>query len=135
MRVLGISIVAAAALVAVPASAQSFLGQWSITAKPPQGPEAHEMVWATKADTGYALTAKLVGDVAPGTPEAGPGYDIVLDGDKFDYKRKVAFGGDTVVIVYTGTVSGDSFTGTINLGGYELPFEGVRVIPLPAPGN
>ncbi len=93
------------------------------------------MVWVTKTGDTYALTAKLVGDVAPGTPEAGPGYEIVLDGDTFTYKRNVAFGGDTIVIVYTGTVSGDTFTGTINLAGYEIPFEGVRALPLPASGQ
>jgi hypothetical protein len=135
MRIASLSVLIAAALIAAPASAQSFLGQWSITAKPPQGPEAHEMVWATKTGDTYALTAKLVGDVVPGTPEAGQGYDIVLDGDKFTYKRNVAFGGDTVVITYSGKVSGESFTGTINLGGFEIPFEGVRAIPLPAPGQ
>ncbi len=45
MRILGFSIAAAAALLtAAPASAQSFLGQWSITAKPPQGPR--RMRWS-----------------------------------------------------------------------------------------
>jgi hypothetical protein len=135
MRILGVPILVMAALAAVPVSAQSFVGQWSVTAKPPQGPEAHELVTATKTADGYAVTAKLVGDVAPGTPEAGPGYEVALDGDRFTYKRNVAFNGDTVVIVYSGTVSGDNFAGTINLGGFQLPFEGVRVEPLPAPAQ
>lgn len=135
MRILGMPILVVAALAAVPASAQSFVGQWSVTAKPPQGPEAHELVTASKTADGYTVTAKLVGDVAPGTPEAGPGYEIALDGDKFTYKRNVNFNGDTVVITYSGTVSGDTFAGTINLGGFELPFEGVRVMPVLSPAQ
>jgi hypothetical protein len=34
----------------------------------------------------------------------------------------------SLVITYTGTVSGDTFTGTVNLGGFaEAPYTGVRI--------
>jgi hypothetical protein len=33
-----------------------------------------------------------------------------------------------LVITYTGTVSGDKFSGTVNLGGFaEAPYIGVRI--------
>jgi hypothetical protein len=32
-----------------------------------------------------------------------------------------------MVITYMGTVSGDTFTGTVELGGTKVPFTGVRV--------
>ena len=63
-----------------------------------------------------------------GTPEAGPGTDIVLNGDRFSYKRSIPTPDGTLVITYTGVVSGDSFTGTVDLGGFaQAPYNGVRV--------
>jgi hypothetical protein len=55
--------------------------------------------------------------------EAGPGVDIVLSGDNFPYKRKIG----ELVITYTGVVAGNTFTGTVDIGGYKLPYTGVRV--------
>ena len=66
---------------------------------------------------------KLVGELPPGTPEAGPAYDIVLEGDTFAYKRKVG----EIVITYTGTVTGDTFTGKVDIGGFmDAPYLGER---------
>jgi hypothetical protein len=49
--------------------------------------------------------------------------DIVLSGDNFSYKRKIG----ELVITYTGVVAGNTFTGTVDIGGYKLPYTGVRV--------
>ena len=110
---------------ATPAFAQSFVGEWTATAKAPTG-DASEIVTVVKTKDGYAITAKLVG--APeGSPEAGPGTDIVLDGDRFSYKRTLSMGGGALVITYTGVVSGDTFTGTVQLGDFgTVPYVGVR---------
>ena len=65
-------------------------------------------------------------------PEAGPGTDIVLDGDKFSYKRTTPDG--AIVITCTGIVKGDTFTGTVDLGGFaQAPYTGVRIKPRDAP--
>jgi hypothetical protein len=111
---------------AAPAFGQSFVGEWTATAKSPAG-DASETVKVVKTSNDYEITAKLV-NAAPGTPEAGPGTDIVLDGDRFSYKRKVTVGNDSLVITYTGVVSGDTFTGTVQLGDFgTIPYVGVRV--------
>jgi hypothetical protein len=47
----------------------------------------------------------------------------VLDGDRFSYKRTV---GDMLVITYTGVVTGDTFKGTVSIGGFETPYNEVR---------
>jgi len=108
-----------------PAFGQSFVGEWTATAKAQTG-DASEIVTVVKTKDGYSITAKLVG-AAPGTPEAGPGTDIVLDGDRFSYKRTVTIGSDSLVITYTGVVSGDTFTGTVSLGDFgSVPYVGVR---------
>ena len=110
---------------AAPAFGQSFVGEWTATAKAPTG-DASEIVTVVKTKDGYSITAKLVG-AAPGTPEAGPGTDIVLNGDRFSYKRTVTIGNDSLVITYSGVVSGDMFTGTVQLGDFgSIPYVGVR---------
>jgi hypothetical protein len=109
------------------ARAQSFLGEWTATAETPGG-GVSETVTAVKTDKGYAITVKLVEAPPEGTPEAGPGTDIVLDGDKFSYKRSIPTPNGTLVITYAGVVSGDTFTGTVDLGGFaQAPYTGVRI--------
>jgi len=111
---------------AAPAFGQSFVGQWTATAVTPGG-NVSETLTVVKTAEGYAITAVPVVPVPDGTPKAGPGTDIVLDGDKFSYKRTVKTPDGSLVITYAGTVSGDKFTGTVNLGGFaEAPYTGVR---------
>jgi hypothetical protein len=112
---------------ATEARAQSFLGEWTATAETPGG-GVSETITAVKTAKGYAITVKLVDAPPEGTPEAGPGTDIVLDGDKFSYKRSIPTPNGTLVIIYAGVVSGDTFTGTVDLGGLaQAPYNGVRV--------
>lgn len=111
---------------ATDANAPSFLGEWTATAETAAG-DVSETLAVVKTESGYAITAKLVG-VPEGTPEAGPGTDIVLEGDHFSYKRSIPTPDGTLVITYTGVVSGDTFTGTVDLGGLaQAPYTGVRV--------
>ena len=35
--------------------------------------------------------------------------------------------GDAFVLTYTGMVSGDTFSGTVKLGDFEVPYKGVLV--------
>jgi len=106
---------------ATPAFSQSFVGTWTATADSPAG-KISETITCVKTKDGYAITAKLIG-VPEGTPEAGPGTDIVLNGDSFSYKRSV---GD-LVFIYSGVVSGNTFTATAAVGEYKVPYNGVRV--------
>lgn len=109
------------------ARAQSFLGEWTATAETPGG-GVSEQITAVKTEKGYAITVKLVETPPEGTPEAGPGTDIVLDGDKFSYKRSIPTPNGMLVITYSGVVSGDTFTGTVDLGGFaQAPYNGVRI--------
>jgi hypothetical protein len=111
--------IALAATFAAPAFGQSFVGEWTATATTGGG-EIAETITVVKTADGYAITAKLV--VPTGGPEAGPGEEIVLDGDNFSYKRRI---GD-LVFIYTGVVSGDTFTGTAEIAGFKVPYNGVR---------
>ena len=119
-----LAIVLAVAL-ATPAFAQSFVGDWTATAHV-QGNDTSETLHVVKTDSGYAVTGRLV-NPTPGAPEAGPGTDVVLDGDHFSYKRTVTTPQGSLQITYSGVVSGDSFTGTVDLGFAQAPYTGVRV--------
>jgi len=116
--------VLAATLFAAPAFGQSFVGEWTATATTPGG-EVSERLSVVKTANGYAVTAKLIG-VAEGTPTAGPATDIVLEGDRFSYKRTIPSPDGDVVLTYAGVVSGDKFTGTAEVGGFQVPYNGVR---------
>jgi hypothetical protein len=110
---------------AAPAFGQSFVGEWTATATTPGGDVA-ETISVVKTADGYVITAKLVG--APeGAPEAGPGTDIVLDGDNFSYKRTLGIPGGELVFTYTGVVSGDTFTGKASTSFGDVPYNGVRI--------
>src|SRR5215471_8223775 len=103
-----------------PAFAQSLVGTWTATAEAPGG-KVSETVTVVKTADGYSINATLVG--AESAPQAGPGTDIVIDGDKFSYKRSM---GD-LVITYSGVVSGNTFTGQVQIGDFKVPYNGVRV--------
>ena len=126
MRISATLVLASLLAFAVPAFSQSLVGDWTATAEAPGG-NASETLKVMKTASGYTITAKLIG--APdGAPEAGPGEEIVLDGDHFTFKRKLTMGGNTLVITYTGVVSGDTFTGTVELGALgKVPYTGVRI--------
>jgi hypothetical protein len=123
MRVTALLGVVVVAAFAMPAFGQSFVGEWTATAVTPAG-EVAEIVTVVKMDDRYRITAKLVVPPAEGTPEAGPGTEIVLDGDRFSYKRSV---GDAFVLTYSGVVSGDTFTGTVSIGEFAVPYTGKRL--------
>ena len=109
---------------AAPAQAPSFLGEWTATAETPAG-KVSETLSVAKTEKGYAITAKLVG-ADENTPTAGPGTDIVLEGDRFSYKRSIPTPGGPVVLTYAGVVSGDTFKGTADLAGFAVPYTCVR---------
>jgi hypothetical protein len=113
-----------ATVLAAPAFGQSFVGTWTATAVTPGG-GVSETLSVVKTAGGYEVTAKLVG-AAEGSPTAGPGTDVVVEGERFSYKRKLATPDGELVITYSGLVSGDTFTGTVEMGGFQVPYNGVR---------
>ena len=72
-----VGLIAVAGL-ASPAFGQSFVGEWTATATTPGG-DVSESLKVVRTAGGYQITAKAVVPPAPGTPEAGPGTDIVID--------------------------------------------------------
>jgi hypothetical protein len=125
MRYAGLALVLAAATLATPASAQSFLGRWTATAVAPGGAVSEELT-ATRTEQGYAVTVQPIGELPPDLPRAGPPVEIVLEGDSFSFKRVVDIPDMEIVAVYKGTVSDDTFTGTVEVAGFVVPYTGLR---------
>ncbi len=110
---------------AAPPADQPFLGKWTATASSPGG-DSSETLDVVKVTNGFAITAKP--EMPP--PEGvvvSAGIDIKLDGANFTYKRTITAGGGVLVITYSGVVSGDTFTGTADIGGTKVPYTGVRI--------
>jgi hypothetical protein len=121
MRKVSLGIVVGA-LLATPAFGQAFVGEWIATAHSPEG-DFSERLTVSKGDEGYVIDAKLLGPL-PGTPEAGPATEIVLDGNHFTFKRAVS---ESITIVYAGVVVGDEFSGSVDIAGFQVPYSGVRL--------
>jgi len=125
MRNIGMIALGLAGALGTTANAQSFVGAWTATSHLDGGVETSEKLKVTRAKDGYSIIGKAIG-APPGAPEAGPGTDIVIEGDAFSYTRVVKIGNNDIAIVYKGNVSGDRFTGTAELGGSKVPYTGVR---------
>jgi hypothetical protein len=126
MRIAAVLMLVLVAAFVSPAFGQSFVGQWTAKAVTPGG-DVSETLTVVKTANGYEIKAELAVPPPEGTPQAGAGTDIVLDGDKFSYKRTVKTPDGSLVLTYTGTVSGDTFTATVAIGEFTVPYNGVRI--------
>jgi|HubBroStandDraft_5_1064220.scaffolds.fasta_scaffold79942_2 hypothetical protein len=108
-----------------PAFGQSFVGKWTATANSPGG-SSSETLTIVKVANGFVITGKPVAP-APEGMAAGPGLDVALDGNRFSYKRTLTIPGGIIVITYSGVVSGDTFSGTAQIGGATVAYTGVRI--------
>ena len=126
MRIAAALMLIVGAAFVAPAFGQSFVGQWTATAAT-LGGNVSETITVVKTANGYAIKAELAVPPPEGTPQAGPGMDIVVDGNKFSYKRTLKTPEGALVITYAGTVSGDTFTGTVTMGEFTIPYTGVRI--------
>ena len=116
LKTLALAALLAAGLCAT-ASAQAFLGQWTATAQAPGG-DTREVITASKTATGYSVTGQAPVDTM------SPGKDVVLDGNNFAFKRSLTVQGAKLEIDYNGVVSDDTFTGTAEVAGMQIPTPG-----------
>ena len=74
----------------------------------------------------FVLVATLFAAPAFGQSFVGEWTATTPGGDRFSYKRTIATRDGDVVFTYAGVVSGDKFTGTAEVGGFQVPYNGVR---------
>ena len=122
---------ASAALIATPALAADspVVGTWNTEAVTDFGTFKATM---TVAEAGGAYTIDIK-DVpiegAPPTPPSPPGAitDVVVDGAKFSFKRKLTTPQGELQMSYTGAVEGDKLTAEVDTGQFgKIPVTGTR---------
>ena len=126
------ALVAGASLMAAPALAQSspVVGKWATESVTDFGTFRAVM---TVAQEGGAYTVAIQ-DIAPeGGAGAGGGgampstiSDVVVDGAKFSFKRKLTTPQGEMNLTYTANVSGDTLTGEVNSDFGPIAMTGTR---------
>ena len=125
------TLAAAASLIAAPALAADSpaVGTWNTEAVTDFGTFKATMTIA-EADGGYTIDIKDVPlEGAPPTPPSPPGAitDVVVDGAKFSFKRKLTTPQGEIMMTYTGTVDGDKMTAEADIGEFgKIPVTGTR---------
>ena len=109
---------AAAALAASAAFAEGLVGTWTLTGEGRDGPTTSELT-VTEADGGYAgsLTGRR------GTAEL---ESVTVDGDSFSFVITMQTRMGDLELTYSGTVSGDTLTASIETPMGSRPVTGVR---------
>jgi hypothetical protein len=123
--------VASASVITAPALAADspVVGTWNTEAVTDFGTFKATM---TVAEAGGAYTIDIK-DVpiegAPPAPPSPPGAitDVVIDGAKFSFKRKLTTPQGELQMSYTGTVDGDKLTAEVDTGQFgKIPVTGTR---------
>jgi hypothetical protein len=131
LKSLRFAVLAAASLIAAPALAADspVVGTWNTEAVTDFGTFKATM---TVAEAGGAYTIDIK-DVpiegAPPAPPSPPGAitDVVVDGAKFSFKRKLTTPQGEMTMSYTGAVDGDKLTAEVDVGEFgKVPVTGTR---------
>ena len=122
---LGASLVAAPAL----AADSPVVGTWNTEAVTDFGTFKATMTVA-EANGTYTVDIKDVPiEGAPPAPPSPPGAitDVVVDGAKISFKRKLTTPQGEMMMTYTGTVDGDKLTAEVDVGEFgKVPVTGTR---------
>ena len=125
------TLAAAASLIAAPALAADSpaVGTWNTEAVTDFGTFKATMTIA-EADGGYTIDIKDVPlEGAPPAPPSPPGAitDVVVDGAKFSFKRKLTTPQGELTMTYNGTVDGDKMAAEADIGEFgKIPVTGTR---------
>ena len=125
------ALAAAASLIAAPALAADspVVGTWNTEAVTDFGTFKATMTVA-EANGTYTVDMKDVPlEGAPPAPPSPPGSitDVVVDGAKISFKRKLTTPQGEMTMTYTGTVEGDKLTAEADIGEFgKIPVTGSR---------
>ncbi|MGD2134016.1 MAG: hypothetical protein PVI23_14575 [Maricaulaceae bacterium] len=116
---------AAVAFAGAPAFGSDVLGSWETTVDTPDA-VYEATVTITEADGGYAIEWTDTGAAAMDLPSEFSNVEI---GDNsFSFLRSIDFQGTAFEVTYSGTVEGDTLTGTAASAMGEAPMTGSRVV-------
>lgn len=107
-----------AVMIAPVAFAKDVVGTWTITFEGAQGARTNELI-VVEADG--AFTGSLTGRLG-----TAPLPSISVDGSSFSFAFTMTTPAGELEVTYSGTVSGDTMSGTIETRMGSVPFNGVR---------
>lgn len=120
---LALGLVALALAVATPVVAQdaSIAGEWDITIESDQG--AFQMTWTLEIAEDGTISGSANSDMGPA--EIADGW---VDGETFGLTMIADGGGQSMEVIWEGTLSEDEVFGTIDVGGgmFMADFTGMR---------
>lgn len=125
----GWAALAAAALLASPALAQEspVVGNWKTVVATDMG-NFEAMMTIAESDAGYTVDiTDIPAAGAPPMPEMESTIsDVVVDGASFSFKRQLTTPQGPMDLTYSGTVEGDTLTGTADSSFGAIPINGTR---------
>jgi len=124
------ALAAAASLMAAPALAADspVVGTWA-TAVDVQGMKIEAELTVAQADAGYTVAIKdgpMPGAPADAPPMPSTISDVVVDGAKLTFKRKVTTPQGEMNLTYTANADGDTLTGEIGSDFGPIAMTGTR---------
>ncbi len=115
------TLLTAAALTAVPASAQNLSGMWELTQETGRGTRTQTLTIVVDGTTLTGTVTRTGGGRRGGGGGGGPQTNDIsdgsVDGNTFTFTITRTFGDNSFSQVYTGTIEGETLTGTIAGGG------------------
>ena len=124
------ALAAAASLMAAPAlaAASPVVGTWA-TAIDVQGMKIEAELTVAQADAGYTVAIKdgpMPGAPADAPPMPSTISDVVVDGAKLTFKRKVTTPQGEMNLTYTANANGDTLTGEVGSDFGPIAMTGTR---------
>jgi len=118
-------------MASAPAAAQNLAGVWEITRETGRGGTIVQTL--TLAVEGSTVTGNLEfnfggrgGGGGGGGPQSFPVSDGTVNGNQFSFTITLSFGGNSFDQMYSGTIDGETLSGTIRGGRGDQPFTAKR---------
>ena len=117
-------------MASAPAAAQNLAGVWEITRETGRGTIVQTLTLTVEGST---VTGNLEfnfggrgGGGGGGGPQSFPVSDGTVNGNQFSFTVTLSFGGNSFDQMYSGTIDGETLSGTIRGGRGDQPFTAKR---------
>ncbi len=114
---------------AAPVSAQNLAGVWEITRETGRGTFTQTLTLTVEGSTvtgTMAFQGGRGGGGGGGGPQSFPVSDGTVNGNQFSFTVTLSFNGNDIAQMYSGTIDGETLTGTIRGGRGDQPFTAKR---------
>ncbi len=116
-------------MASAPAAAQNLAGVWEVTRETGRGTQVQTLTLIVEGST---VTGSLEFNFGGGRggggggPQSFPVSDGTVNGNQFSFTITLSFGGNSFDQMYSGTIDGETLSGTIRGGRGDQPFTAKR---------